>query len=154
HYTDTDLQEMFRKEAFELASLHYHDEEYFKFFTEYLRNQYIKDGYVQVRVQGPNVLGEQDEKTRVEYNIIEGRRAYVRNISFQGINPEFQEKVLQVLSNKAGNPFNPTALVEDIKLVALTLQESGHYFAEVVNANDDTLVTYTKTAAEVDINFN
>src|SRR5690606_37545971 len=39
------LHSMFDKEAFELASLKYYDREYFSYFQEYLKTQYITNGY-------------------------------------------------------------------------------------------------------------
>src|SRR5690606_5114068 len=137
------LHSMFDKEAFELASLKYYDREYFSYFQEYLKTQYITNGYVQVRVSDP--LANMDpNKTIVnlEYNIYEGVRAYVRRIEFDGLPLDLEDKVLDQLTNRLGNPFNPITMMDDIRKVSSILQENGYYYAEVTNSNDNELVQY------------
>lgn len=148
------LERMFKKEAFELASLNYYDYEYFAYFQDFLRTHYIKQGFVQARVMDPIITLDNDKKeSRVEYNIQEGPRAFVRNITFDGLPEGFKDKILNSFDNKKGNPFNPVLMVEDIRKVATILQEAGYYYAEVLNANDNDLVHYTKTGTDVDIRF-
>lgn len=153
-FSNKKLQKMFEKEAFELASLHYYDEEYFVYFQEYLKNQYIEKGFVQIKVFDPVYNLDKDKKSgKVEYNILEGPRAYVKKITFTGL-PEVQEdRVLKGLVNKVGEPFNPIKMMDDIKSVATILQEDGYYYAEVTNSNDSDLVKYNKSGTDVTINF-
>ena len=154
YFTNEKLQRMFNKEAFELASSKFYYNEYFTYFADYLKSQYIERGFVQVKVLGPNSTFDSEKKeAEVEYLIIEGQRAMVRSVEFEGIPPEYEEKVLTSLSNQIGKPFNPISMVEDIKVVASTLQEEGYYYAEVLNANDSELVKYSRTGSDVDIKF-
>lgn len=154
-YPTKKLEKMFDKEAFELASLKYYDDEYFTYFQEYLKNEYIQKGFVQVRIPDPVKTLDPDKKVAtVEYNITEGTRAYIRKIEFAGIPEELEEKILYGLSNKVGKHFNPISMVEDIKKVAVYLQDHGYYYAEVINANDPDLVVYSKSGSDVDIKFN
>ncbi len=154
YFTKERLKRMFDKEAFELASINYYDEEYFSYFQEYLKTQYIQRGFVQVRVADPLKIMDSEKKVAsVEYNIIEGQRAFIRKIEFDGLPLEFEDRILGEMSNKVGNPFNPITMAEDIKRVANTLQELGYYYAEVSNANENDLVKYSKTGSDVDIKF-
>lgn len=154
HLSNTRLERMFNKEAFELASINYYDEEYFTYFQEYLRNQYIERGFVQAKVFDPVYTFEKDRKSvKVEFNIQEGPRATTRRIHFTGMPENLEDKVLKAMTNKTGKPFNPIKMVDDIKVVATTLQEEGYYYAEVTNANENELVKYNKTGTDVDINF-
>lgn len=154
YYDKKRLERMFDKEAFELASLKYYDDEYFTYFQEYLKGQYIQKGFVQVRVPDPvKVLDPEKKISSVEYTIFEGTRAYTRKIEFEGMPEELEDKILGELSNKVKKPFNPISMVEDIKKVATYLQENGYYYAEVLNANDSELVAYSKSGADVDIKF-
>lgn len=153
-YSTLDLERMFEKEAFELASLKYYDEDYFTYFQEYLKTQYLEHGFVQVKVTDPTKTVDSFRKdSTVEYSILEGPRTVVGKIEFDGLPENFEEKTLGELTNKTGQPFNPIALVEDIKVVTRTLQEQGYYYAEVSNANDNDLVHYSKSGADVDIRF-
>lgn len=154
YFSTDDLKKMFHKEAFELAKIHYYDEAYFDYFVGFLKSKYIEKGFVQARIIGPNkTLNSIKTEANVEYSIIEGQRAFVRNLVFEGMPSELEDKILTKIANKTGTHFNPIALSEDLKIVTNTLQERGYYFAEVINANEDSLVTYSKTGADVDIHY-
>jgi outer membrane protein insertion porin family len=153
-YSNKSLKKMFDKESFELASLRLYDREFFSYFQEYLKTEYIQKGFVQVRVQVPNKEIDFEKKTaKIEYNIQEGIRAYVKKVEFEGLPIGLEDQVLEELDNKLGKPFNPISMVEDIKRVATVLQESGHYYAEVLNSNSNDLVRYSKSGADVFIRF-
>lgn len=153
-FSNKRLQEMFDKESFELASINYYDQEFYEYFVDYLRGQYIQRGFVQVRILRPVSNFDDHKRTAtVDYIIQENQRAFVRKIEFDGIPSEYEDKLLTVMQNKSTKPFNPIKMVDDIKKVASTLQEEGYYYAEVTNANDEDLVRYTKTGADVDIRF-
>jgi outer membrane protein insertion porin family len=155
YFTTEKLKKMFEKEAFELASINYYDQEYFDYFAGYLKNEYIARGFVQVRINGPMKTFDQGKRTsQVTYNIQEGQRAILRTISFQGLPEGAEEKILPFFNNKAGQPFNPINLAEDIKHVTAYLQEEGYYFAEVTNATEDSIVTYSRTGSDVDVMIN
>ena len=154
YFKTSRLQRMFDQEAFELASLNYYDEEYFIYFQEYLRNRYIEKGFVQVKVFDPvYTLDSQKLSGKVDFNILEGPRAQVRNIQFTGLPDNMEDKVLGKLANKIGNPFNPIRMVDDIKVVATTLQNEGYYYAEVTNANESDIVKYNKAGTDVVLHF-
>ncbi len=154
YFTKEKLKKMFDKEAFELASIRYYDQEYFNYFVGYLKNRYITKGFVQVKIQGPiKTFDEGKHSSNIEYIIQEGQRAFVRGVTFEGLPLDFEDRALAEMTNKVGQPFNPISLVEDIKKVAVSLQESGYYFAEVTNAAEDSMVSYSKSGADVDIHF-
>lgn len=153
-YPAEKLNRYFENDAFELSSVGYYDEEYLNYFAGDLKSRYVRNGFVQVRIQGPFKNFTPDKRTAdVDYDIVEGPRAYTRSIEFEGLPSEYENTVLKELKNKVNEPFNPLALVEDIKKVASTLQENGFYYAEVTNANEDDVVTYNRSGTEVDIKF-
>ncbi len=146
------LKKMFQKEAFELASINYYDQDYFDYFAGYLKSEYIYRGFVQVKINGPLVTFDEGKHTaQVTYHIQEGQRAILRTISLAGLPADMEDKILAQFNNKAGQPFNPVNLPEDLKLVTSYLQENGYYFAEVTNATDDSIVTYSRTGSDVDV---
>jgi outer membrane protein insertion porin family len=153
-YSKDEIQKMFKEEAFELAKLKYFDEEYFNYFVGYLKSKYIEKGFVQVKVLGPSQTFYHSKKeAEIEYTIQEGQRAFVRNLSLEGLPPELESKLLAKIFNKVGIPFNPIAMTEDIKLVIKTMQDKGYYFAEITNINDAGLVAYSKSGADVDLRY-
>lgn len=153
-FSKTELKEMFNKEAFELARIRYYDEEYFNYFVGFLKAKYIEKGFVQVKIVGPNrTLDTMKTEASIEYVIHEGQRAFVRNLSFDGLPPELEARVISKITNKVGTPFNPIAMTEDIKIVTNIMQEKGYYFGEITNTNDENLVLYSKSGADVDIRY-
>lgn len=154
YFSDIRLKQMYDKEAFELASINYFDDEYYSYFQDYIRTQYIQRGFVQIKVFDPvKTFNNNKEVASIEYVVQEGIRAFTKNISFEGLPSNLESKILDQLKNRIRKPFNPIALVDDIKTVATFLQEQGYYYAEVTNANDNDLVKYNKSGSEVSVNF-
>ena len=148
------LDNFFHSEGFELSKAGYYDLEYFNYFSGYLKSKYYENGFVQAKVIGPTLKLDQEKKSvNVDYFIQEGQRTFVRSIVFEGMPPELEQVVSQAISNKVGQPFNPVLLLDDLKKVTNELQERGYYFAEVTNANNETLVLFSKNASDVDIRF-
>ena len=153
-FNKSDLKEMFNNEAFELARIKYYDEDYFNYFADLLKSKYVEKGFVQAKVVGPIKTFTNDKlEVSIEYTIQEGQRAMVRNLVFEGLPLELEDKVTSKISNKVGTPFNPVSMAEDLKLVTSVMQEKGYYFADITNANEDGLVTYSKTGADVDLRY-
>jgi outer membrane protein insertion porin family len=154
YFTKKRLKKMFEKEAFELASLHYYDEEYFNYFQDFLRNKYLEKGFVQAKVFDPIFkMKKNREVTKIEYSIQEGTQALIRKIEFIGLTEDLEKKVLKELKLKEGMPFNPIKMLDNSKLITEILQEDGYYYAEVLNSNDNDLVKYNKQGTNVDISY-
>lgn len=151
-YTTEKLKKKFEKEAFELASINYYDDEYFNYFVGYLKNEYYQQGFVQAKITGPiKQYTENKKEASIEYVIQEGQRAFVRSVTIEGITPEMEDILISKMDNKIGAPFNPIIVMDDLKKVTNHLQESGYYFAEIQNVSDDQLVKYSKAGTDVDI---
>ncbi len=58
------LKKFYDEQAFELASNNFLDNEYIDFFRDYIRNEYIKRGFLQVKVDEPEV---KINKTKKKY---------------------------------------------------------------------------------------
>lgn len=148
------IKKLFDKEAFELASIGYYDQEFFSYFTDFLKKKYISEGYVQIKILGPYTNFSPDKSSaKVEYIIQEGRRANTRSIQFTGVPSEHEQELLDLIKNKLDSPFNPIALSDDIRDINKFLQNKGYYFAEVSNVNDNSIVEYSPNGAEVNIHF-
>jgi outer membrane protein insertion porin family len=153
-FTKSDLKSMFQDEAFELARAHYYDEDYLNYFVGFLKTKYIEKGFVQAKIIGPVKVFDSDKKeATVEYIIQEGQRAFVRSLSFEGVPPDLEDNMMLKITNKVGSVFNPIAMAEDLKIVTNIMQEKGYYFAEISNANDDSLISYSKSGSDVDVRY-
>ena len=153
-FSNDEIKDFYDEKAYELASLNYYDEEYLKYFVDVLKTEYIKNGFVRVDVKGPMIQFNPDKtKSQVEYIINENKRVYVQKLNFSGIPKIDQEELISQLSNRPGLAFNPISFPDDIRKVSVYFQEKGYYFAEVSNANNDSLVVYDKNGEGVNINF-
>lgn len=155
YFSNKRLERLFDKEAFELASIKYFDEEYFNYFQDFLKNKYLEKGFVQVKIFDPIYkLQKNKQSAKLEYVIQEGQQALIRNITFSGVPDQLEQKILNKLKLKSGKAFNPIKMVEDIKLLGELLQEEGYFYAEVLNANENNIVKYNKNGTIADIHFN
>lgn len=152
--SEAKIKKLFEKEAFELASIGFYDQEFFSYFSDFLKKKYISEGYVQIKILGPYTNFSPDKSSaKVEYVIQEGRRANTRSIQFTGVPAEHEHELLDLIKNKLDSPFNPIALSDDIREINKFLQNKGYYFAEVSNINDNSIVVYSPNGAEVNIHF-
>src|SRR5690606_25484339 len=100
-FSKNKLKRMFEKEAFELASLNFYDKEYFSYFQDYLKTEYVAEGFVQAKISDPIIVLSSDKKTAtLEYSIVEGVRAFIKKVTFEGLDREMEEKVLDVMANQ------------------------------------------------------
>ena len=153
-FSNKEINKFYEDKAYELASLDYYDEDYVKYFVDILKTEYIKNGFVRADIKGPMVQFSADKSVaQVEYIINEHKRVYVQKINFEGIPKIDQADLINNLTNKPGVAFNPLSFADDIKKVAAYFQDRGYYFAEVANANSDSLVQYEKNGENVNLNF-
>jgi len=149
------LKKFYDEQAFELASNNFLDNEYIDFFRDYIRNEYIKRGFLQVKVDEPEVkINKTKKNTVIRFLITEGNRTLIKKIRFKGLPQEFQSNIVQKLNNQEGDFFNPIALTEDTKIITNLFHESGYYFAEISNSNDDTFISFSEKNSEVEILYN
>jgi outer membrane protein insertion porin family len=154
YFSNKKIRKIFHREAFELASAGFYDKEYFNYFQEFLRNKYIENGFVQVRVFDPiYIFSNQNQTTKLEYSIQEGQRAFVSKISFEGVSEELEQKILSEIKLKVSKPFNPLQVTSDIKIMTDFLQKQGYYYAEVINASDNEMVRYNKSGNAASVFF-
>ncbi len=153
-FSNSNLQKMFKAEAFELASANLFDEEYFIYFQDFLKNKYIEKGFAQVKIYDPVYSFNKEKQTvKVEYVIQEGQRALIKKTSIEGVPEEIEQELLHQLTNKTGYYFNPIKMLDDIKVLTTSMQERGYYYAEISNQNDSDLVQYNRAGSEVIINY-
>jgi outer membrane protein insertion porin family len=118
--------------------------------SERIRNLYLDNGYIDVKVSKPEV--EYNEKKKgfiVTYRIEEGNQYNVGNIKLGGdlIKPE--EELMKLFMLKSGKPFNRSALAGDIARLTTFYGDKGYAFANV--APDFKI---DKENLKVEINFN
>ena len=112
-----------------------------------IRDKYEKDGYADVGVSYQTTAMNEAGFTRVTFNIAEGARGLVRNISFEG-NTAIKSSVLhskmklkekavwRVWRGKSGR-MSDEALAEDVKAVEGAFHDAGYTYAKVTQVKRD-----------------
>lgn len=151
-YSDTKLLEMWKSQASELSLEGFFDEESFNRFSDYLRNQYIDEGFVRAKVLTPRFIFNVDQsEVEIDYNVQEGSRVLVDDIKFLGVSPEDAIRLIDVIKTKVGEPFNPNQFRNDVKAIVDDFHISGWYFADVINKDDEDIVKYGSDRSSVKI---
>lgn len=151
------LKKMWEDQAFELSKEGFYDEESQNAFSDWLRSQYIRLGYVRADVPPPRAIFSGDkgaENAKLEYTINEGPRVFVDEIRFSGVDEAEAAEMMESVETKEGAPFNPLQFAEDVKKVSEALQDKGWYQAEVVNRDADNIVVYGKDRSSVKLLIN
>jgi len=148
------LKRMWEEQGQELTSAGFYDEESQAAFSEWLKGQYIRLGYVRAEVSQPRSIFEEDNKfARLEYTITEGPRVMVDEIKFSGVDESEEIKIQEKMETKAGAPFNPLQFTEDLRLIVDGLQDEGWFRADIANRDADTIVVYGKDRSSVRLNI-
>lgn len=150
-WPDAKLQKMWRDQSLELAQAGFYDEDSNKAFAEWLKGQYIRNGFVRAEIAAPRVVPLGPAEVNLEYNVVEGARVLVDDIALVGVTPEEQNDILEALATKQGSPFNPFQFTEDVQSVTDLLQGRGFYNAEIINRDAEDIVVYGRDLSSVKI---
>lgn len=153
YWSDSKLLKMWNEQAQELASVGFYDEDSNLAFADWLRGQYIRNGFVRAEVNKPQVSFLSPAEATIEYNIAEGPQVLVDEVAVSGITENEIDEILQAIETKQGNPFNPYKFADDVKLMTDILQNKGWYYAEIINKDGDDIVNYGKDRASVRLNI-
>jgi len=151
------LKKMWDEQAYELSQEGFYDEESQNAFSDWLRSQYIRLGYVRAEVPPPRAIFSGDrgaENAKLEYTINEGPRVFVDEIRFAGVDETEAAAMMESVETKEGAPFNPLQFAEDVKKISDELQEKGWFQAEVLNRDADNIVVYGKDRSSVRLLIN
>ncbi len=152
--TDYEIMNIYNQYKDELASLNLYDSLYYKKFIQFLKNEYISQGFVQVEVNGPIVSsGASDYSYILDFQIKEGVRTRINRINFQGIPQDTKNDLLQLMDNKENNFFNPIVLDEELKKINDYFQNKGYFYSQIMNLNSSELVQYSPDRTSVDLNI-
>lgn len=146
------LTKLFYKEATDLASRNYLDEAFLNSFSDKIKTEYLKLGYVQVEVSLPT-MNLQNSKYEIEYKINEYEQTLVERISFTGVDESIANELKNVSQNKQGQPFNPLIFSDDIKNIQNYLRNLGYYYANIKNIENNQLIKYSEDNLNLSIDY-
>lgn len=154
NWSQNKLLRFWNDQSSDQATAGFYDEASNNAFSEWLRGEYIRDGYVRANIANPKVVldGITSEAT-LEYTVSEGARVVVDDIAFSGITDSESTELLELIDTRQGAPFNPFAFTDDVRKVTDYLHARGWYQAEVTNRDADDIVRYAADPTSVRIHF-
>jgi outer membrane protein insertion porin family len=154
YWPESKLKKLWDEQASEQLQSGFFDETSQNSFSEWLRGQYIRYGFVRAEIPTPRIsFANEGKDAELEYAIKEGVRVYVDEIKLTGVNENESVELLEKIETKQGSPFNPFQFTEDIKKISESLQENGWYQADVVNRDDEDIVNYGTDRTSVKLNL-
>lgn len=150
-FSEEQLRDLYNKSGSDLAQGGYYDLAYLVEFTDILKKEYLRNGYVFIDVSKARVIATQDKSYDVEYSISEKHQVLVGQIEFKKIPDELANAVRAKLSNQENQPVNIVDMEADLRRMITTFQNEGYYFATIANLNSDKLIVYDPTFTSVDI---
>lgn len=147
-----EIKEIFNKNATPLAQGGFYDKIFFDNFSDILKKEYLSRGFVFIEVSKPRVVTDElDGTVTVEYGIAEKQQVILKKINFPKVPEELAADARAALVNKEGAPINIIELEGDLRKMIIHFQNQGYYFATITNLNSDSLLTYEKSYAGVEL---
>lgn len=147
------LRDLYYEQASVLASRDYLDEQYLQSFKEALKKYYLSKGYVLAEVVDPVIKLPTKNEAQVKFTIRERQRSTISSLRIRNIDKEVEQEIISTLKNQVGRPVDITVLEQDLELIEKTLHEKGYYYAQIENIDEGSLLKYSSTFSEVDINI-
>jgi outer membrane protein assembly complex protein YaeT len=119
-------------------------------FSDYLRSQ----GYLSAKLEFSKAIFSKD-KSKVDVTLLfnEGIRTSVQEVKLAGIKSITRGAVLDLLGLKENEPFNIFKFEQGLVALKNKYQELGNLNMRIENEGSDSLVRYSKDAANVMINI-
>lgn len=154
YWPEAKLKKFWDEQASEQLQTGFYDEVSQNAFSEWLRGQYIRLGFVRAEVPNPRATFKNNgSEADLEYAIKEGARVYVEEINFSGIEENEATDLLDQIETKQGSPFNPFQFTDDVRKMNDYLHERGWYQADVTNRDSDEIVNYGTDRTSVKLNI-
>lgn len=154
YFSLSQIEDFYYENASVLASRGFMDKEYLDNFTEILKKEYLKKGFVFADVSKPKITYDKSKNISfVKYRIKERQQAILEEISIRNISPELKSEIIDKLANKKGKPINLIAMQSDLVKVVDTARSKGYYYATIKNLNAKNLITYANNYTQAYLNI-
>lgn len=153
YWPEVKIKKFWEEQASEQLQTGFYDEASQNAFSEWLRGQYIRLGFVRAEITNPRAsFKNKGRDADLEYAIKEGARVYVEEINFSGVDENEAADLLEQIETKQGSPFNPFQFTEDVRKITDYLHERGWYQADVINRDSEEIVNYGTDRTSVKLN--
>lgn len=144
YFNEQEIKDLYKRKGSVLAVRKYYDQQYVQSFSEILRKEYLKHGFVFAKVVGPQIFFQKDNNSvKVEYRVVEGRQVKWSRYIFPGLSKDLYPLVTKNLKNRVKSAVNIIDLREDINKIETSLRDEGYYFAKIYNKRSKEIVQYS-----------
>ncbi len=151
------LRSLFYDNASTLASRDFVDEKYLNTFSTILKDYYLQRGFVFIDISRPRIIfNKLNNSADVSYSIKERQQSIISSINLKGIPEDQKAKVLAELKNQVNSPLNVVELENDLARALSVLRDTGYFYAEIKNLDEDNVVSYDMnfTRSQINLEFN
>lgn len=141
-FTDDEIYQMFRSEGTVLSKRGFLDLDFKNNFINFLKLQYLKNGFVFVEVETPYV-DRDGEGVSVEFRVKEFHQVFIEDVKLSVFSHQLSEELLASMVNKPEKVLNITELQSDFRRILDHLNEKGFFYARINNINDDSILEYS-----------
>ena len=153
-FTEGELRDYFKSQGNRLIRRGYLDENYTKDFVEDLKKYYLKKGFIFVKIIGPKIRKDMENKlAKIFYHIVEGRQVYWKRFDLVGVPDDVKNLVIKGIKNGEEAPVNLVDLRSDIQKIENNLREQGYFFVKILNKNSTNVIQYSKDYSSATLNL-
>lgn len=143
------LHNLYRSKSSVLASRGFLDLKFLSQFKSDLMSFYLRNGFVKVNVQEPEVkINYLDRSANVRIIVSEFRPSIIKEIKINNVGDHYTEVLLDKLKNKVGRPINILEIQNDIDFSLKYIKGQGFYFADLISQRADRIVRYSTDLSE------
>ena len=150
-FESEELEQTFYEKASEQARAYYFDENYNENFIQVLKELYISKGYVNIFIDKPLYRRLPNGEMEILYRVKEGLRSIISDFKINGILPEDNIAIKELISNGSNQHFNPIEFKNDLQRIKSYLQSKGYYYTSIINQQAESLVKYSADNSKVNI---
>ncbi|MCB9060376.1 MAG: BamA/TamA family outer membrane protein [Halobacteriovoraceae bacterium] len=149
--TDSKLKNLFYEFATGISKNGHYNLEYLQNFKEHIKEEYFKNGFPFVKIDGPIVY--KSKQYDVLYRIDEDEQTIIDDVNIQGIEDKnLQKEVKDLIELKKGEPLNYLAIDSQITKVIQYLKNQGFFFARL-SQDPSQLIQYVDGYKTARLNF-
>ncbi len=138
-----EIKELYYDRASVLAKRDFLDLNFSAEFSNILKNEYLKKGFIFSVVDEPLYNFKKESNTVVvEYKIKERQQNLVESITIDGAGEDLKKLILPKLINKVGEPLNVVDLEKDLAKTIEVARNHGYFYANITNVGNKNLIQY------------
>lgn len=145
YFTEDWIKQLYDEKGSVLAKRKFFDKKYVENFPNFIKEEYHKRGFIFLNVFKPRIVFSRNKKdVSLYFRVNENIQSLLTEIKFEGLKPELEPILRDLLVNKENYPLNTVDLAKDFDKIVTYLKSIGYYFAKIENLNSKDIVQYSE----------